>query len=336
MAERPGELNNVDKLDPISTTAGAGDDQFLERYSEDIEGSDRREFDADTSEQPEDTQQIKAQIEETRNQMGETIDAIQERLSFANISEQVSETVNNAIETAKDTAYDATIGKAVGFMKNVGDGVTHSGAFRTIKNNPFPLALIGLGTGLLVYQSYSRKGSYRRGNERDYDRRFYNRPDDRTSQSTFDSARGAVSGAASSAYSGVTETASSALEGVSNAAGTAYDKVTGVVDKTYTGAGDLANKAYDRVGEFGTVAQEKYDEYLEENPLALGALAVAVGAAVGFAIPSTRYEGKVMGDARENLMHKAQEAAGSLVDKAKHVATEAGQTIKDEAQALTQ
>ena len=39
-------------------------------------------------------------------------------------------------------------------------------------------------------------------------------------------------------------------------------------------------------------------EYLEDNPLALGALAVAVGAAVGFAIPSTRYEGQLMGEAR--------------------------------------
>jgi ElaB/YqjD/DUF883 family membrane-anchored ribosome-binding protein len=335
MAERPGELNNVDKLDPISTTAGAGGDQFLDRYSEDLSDSDQREFDAETGEQPEDTEQIKAQIEETRNQMGETIDAIQERLSFANISEQVSETVNSAIETAKDTAYDATIGKAVGFMKNVGDGVTHSGAFRTIKTNPFPLALIGLGTGLLIYQSYNRKGSYRRGYGQGYERRFYNRPDERSGESTFESARGAISDRASSAYTGVTEKASSALEGVSNVAGNAYEKVTGVVDKTYTGAGELANKAYDRVGEFGTVAQEKYDEYLEENPLALGALAVAIGAAVGFAVPSTRYEGKMMGEARETLMHRAQEAAGSLVDKAKHVATEAGETIKEEAQSLT-
>jgi predicted ribosome quality control (RQC) complex YloA/Tae2 family protein len=47
------------------------------------------------------TEEIKAKIEETRADMGETIDAIQERLSYANISEQVSEQVSNAIETAK-------------------------------------------------------------------------------------------------------------------------------------------------------------------------------------------------------------------------------------------
>src|SRR5215218_9702801 len=175
MAERPGELNNTDRLDPVSTTAGAGNDEFLERYSEDDTDTELRDFNADTGtdETPEETQQIKAQIEETRSQMGETIDAIQERLSIANIQEQVSETVSSAIESAKDTAYDATIGKAVNFMKNVGDGVSHSGAFRTVKQNPLPLALIGLGTGLLVYQSYSKKSTYRSGSRGYQDRRLY-------------------------------------------------------------------------------------------------------------------------------------------------------------------
>src|SRR5688572_20207201 len=124
MAEKSSELERVDKLDPISQSAGADKDEFLERYSADYSDSERRDF----GEAPEETEQIKARIEETRNQMGGTIDAIQGRLSLANISEQVSETVSSAIETAKDTAYDATIGKAVNFMKNFGDGVTHSEA----------------------------------------------------------------------------------------------------------------------------------------------------------------------------------------------------------------
>jgi len=100
MAEKSTELEKADDLDPVSTAAGA------EHY----EGTDSYELSSD--ETPEETEQLKAQIEQTRSQMGETIDAIQDRLSVANISEQVSERVNNAIETAKDTAYDATIGKA--------------------------------------------------------------------------------------------------------------------------------------------------------------------------------------------------------------------------------
>src|SRR5438552_2273887 len=149
MAEKTSELSSSGKK--------------LERY----EAPEYSESDA-----PEETEHIKAQIEQTRSQMGETIDRIQERLSFSNISDQVSETVNNAIETAKDTAYDATIGKAVNFMKNVGDEVSHTGAFRMVKKNPLPIALIGLGAGLLAYQSFNGKSSYR-GNGRTYSKGAY-------------------------------------------------------------------------------------------------------------------------------------------------------------------
>jgi len=335
MAEKSTELKKVDDLDPVSTTAGA---EGLESY--DRTGSlELRSDDA-----PEETDHIKAQIEQTRSQMGSTIDAIQDRLSFANISEQVTETVNNAIETAKDTAYDATIGKAVNFMKNVGDEVSHSGAFKAVKKNPLPLALIGLGAGLLAYQSYNGKSSGR-GNGRSYGKNFYDgRPADyampgstksgigETASRAFDG----ISDKAGAALESVSSSTSAALDSVSNTAGAAYDSVTGAVSNAYTGAGELATRAYDRAGEYGTIAYDKYDEVLEENPLALGAIAIAIGAAVGFSIPSTTYEGKVMGEARENLVQRAQDAAGTLVEKAKNVAAEAGQTIKEETRTLAQ
>ena len=328
MAEKSSELNKANDPNPVSTTTAADTD--LERY-------DRAEsYEMSSDDTPEETEQIKAQIEQTRNQMGETIDAIQDRLSLSNISEQVSERVSTAIETAKDTAYDATIGKAVNFMKNVGDEVSQSGAFRVVKRNPLPLALIGLGAGLLAYQSYSGKGS-RRGDGRRYaGNRLYSGGNPQADYARTGSTKSGIGDTAARTYDGISNKAGAALESVSNSAGAAYESVTGAVTNAYSGAGELASRAYDRAGEYGTIAYEKYDEYLEENPLALGALAVAVGAAVGFAIPSTRYEGQLMGEARENLMQRAQDAAGSLVDKAKHVAAEAGQTIKDEARTLTQ
>lgn len=320
MAEKSTELERVsDDLDPISTAGGAKD-SYLDPMSIDPE--------YEASDELDETEHIKAQIEATRSQMGETIDAIQDRLSFANISEQVSETVSNAIETAKDTAYDATIGKAVNFMRNVGDGVTHSGAFKTVRSNPFPFALIGLGAGLLAYQAYSGRGHSRFGNGRDR-RSMYDRGEGHDEPSRFDSAKRSIGSVANKTYEGISDTASTAVESVKGAASTAYEGVAGAVSTAYSGANDLAQKAYDRAGEYGTIAYDKYDHYLEENPLALGAIALAAGAAVGFAIPSTQLEGRLMGDARDNLMQKAQDAAGSLVDRAKRVATEAGETIKE-------
>jgi ElaB/YqjD/DUF883 family membrane-anchored ribosome-binding protein len=100
--------------------------------------------------------------------------------------------------------------------------------------------------------------------------------------------------------------------------------------------GDYAGKAYDRVGDLGSQARDHYDYYIEENPLAVGAVALALGAAVGMAIPSTRVENQLMGETREQLMQKAQDTAGDLVDRVKQVAGEAQRTISDEVKTQTQ
>ncbi|MEP7212569.1 MAG: DUF3618 domain-containing protein [Acidobacteriota bacterium] len=348
MAEKPGELVAKDSIDPIARTAGAEGDPFMDRYSSEITDSEKLELSDQTSDQPEETEHIKAQIEETRSQLGETIDAIQERLSFANVSEQVSEQVSNAIESAKDSAYKATIGKAVGFMKNLGNEISGTQAFRTVKSNPFPLVLIGLGAGLLAYQSYGRSkrpirglGKYKGGSyNTDYTgRSLAGRQssgsaagDESIASRTYDN----VTDAAGSAYSSVSDAAGSAYSSVAGAAGSAYDSVSGAVGNVASGAGDAMNRAYRSAGELGSKAQEQYEYYIEENPLAVGAVAAALGAAVGFAIPSTRVEGRLMGETRQQLMDKAQNAAGDLIEQTKRVAGEAGKTIKDEARALTQ
>jgi len=298
----------------LITTDASGDE---------LDPTDARR-DLEVRDAPPETETIRARIEETRKEMGETIDAIQDRLSFANISDQVSETVSNAIESAKETAYDATIGKAVNVMKNFGDGVSRSDAFRAVRNNPFPLALIGLGAGLLAYQAFGNSGR-RSGNGSGRQQLKGQGDGGKTSR-----------GVVGRAYDGISDRAESAIETVGEKANATYETVSGTLSDAYTGAGDAANRVYDRLGEYGTLAHEKYDEYVEENPLAVGAVALAVGAAVGFAIPATRHEDKLMGEARENLVNKAQEVAGTLVDRAKQAASEAGKTIQEEARSLTE
>ena len=73
-----------------------------------------------------------------------------------------------------------------------------------------------------------------------------------------------------------------------------------------------------------------YEYYKEEKPLAIAAAAMAVGAAIGLAIPSSRYEGELMGEASENLRAKAEDTASELVDKAKQVASDASQAVTKE------
>ena len=162
MAKRPGDITPGEGLTADSNRTEAD----LKRYSDDALSTESDTValdlaaDDDTSAE---TDQIKAKIEETRAGLGETIDKIQERLSFANISEQVSEQVNNAIETAKDSVYEATIGKVADFMKTQERDLTIINCYAA-KDNPLPFILIGVGAAFCLSglgKSSSRTMNYR-------------------------------------------------------------------------------------------------------------------------------------------------------------------------------
>jgi ElaB/YqjD/DUF883 family membrane-anchored ribosome-binding protein len=332
MVTKANELKRSDEHRVRSDDALLGTDPIADRYSQ--SGSEGYEMNNDLGEHPQETEHLKAQIEETRNQMGETIDAIQEKLSFANVSEQVSEHVSNAIESAKHSIYEATIGKAVTFMKDTGNELSNTNVVRTVRNNPIPIALIGIGAGLLAYQAYSGKGRNRsgRGNGKYLTGGRYNSKIDEQPVKVDDTSPSAESG-----YAGaIAKKASKAYESVANTASNTVSGVNEKLNEAYSSANDLAHRAYDTAGQYGTKLHDTYDHYIEEKPLAVGAIALGLGAAIGLAIPSSRYENELMGETRQGLMDKAQTAANDLIDKAKHVADEVGKTIKEEAQALTQ
>jgi len=312
MAEERTDIENTDRIDPSEYTTG--DDASREDIL-DLKDSNK-DYELSDDDTPAEAEQIKDQIEETRSQMGETIDAIQDKLSFSNLSDQVSEHVSNAVETAKVAVYDATIGKAANMMKNLSNDLSNSTVIRTAKNNPLPFILIGVGAGILAYQGYTGKLSYAR------DRRRYlkgPREHDMAARSSMTGTTG-MTGTSGETLGGVKDT-------VSTTASNALNKVSGAVDTAYSSAGEMVNKAYDKAGEVGTAAQDMYGRYIEENPLAVGAVALGLGAAIGLALPSTRYEGKMLGEAREQFLEKAQDTASHLLDKTKQVVTEANRNL---------
>ncbi len=275
-----------------------------------VEASRKEELDVDGDTEAEETEQIKDQIEETRVQMGETIDAIQERLSFSNLSEQVSEHVTNAVETAKDAVYAATLGRAVTIMKDIGNELSGSSIVKTARNNPLPFILIGAGAGLLAYQSLS--GKKNNGTRRKLSDDAQYRVKSLASAETKISSGDSMDGVAGK---------------VADAASSAYEKVSGAAGSVVSGAGEAVSSVYGSVGSIGSAARDQYDTYIEDNPLAVGAVALALGAAVGMAIPSTRYEGELLGNARGEIIERAQNTATDMIDKTKEAITDAGKNF---------
>lgn len=80
-------------------------------------------------------------------------------------------------------------------------------------------------------------------------------------------------------------------------------------------------------------AKTGFDGMLNENPMALGAIGIAVGALLGASLPTTEKEHRLMGDASARIKDKAKTAAStgySKVNEAAREATRAGGTTGSE------
>ena len=234
-----------------------------------------------------DAEQIRAEIEDTRADMSQTINEIQERLSPEHLMGQVKETVREAtigkVERVMETIGEVTepareaIGRAGSTIKEAGTSVGYS-----VWRNPIPLALIGLGVGMLFMRS-------RRGNGYDsWSRDTSPRP--KRQNLSF--------GYNESTFNQVKET-----------------------------AGNLANRSTEALNNLGSKAREganevsnRFGQLLRDNPLAVGAVAVAAGTAVGLALPSTRFESEYIGETSERLVDKAEEVARGAIDKVQDAA----------------
>jgi ElaB/YqjD/DUF883 family membrane-anchored ribosome-binding protein len=301
-----------------------------------------------------DTAEIRADIEQTRSQMGETIDAIQARLNPQHIGEQVKEQVREQIHEVTSTVREATIGRAEQMVRNAGESVNDAryGLMETIRANPIPAAMAAIGLGWLFMnrrsappRRYYDERSMRRG-ERYYagEAAYPYRPAAPYAYTQggydfdYDQARERDRNLAERAQHAAGGAVNKAQETVGNVADQARDAAGNVVGQARDAAGNLIDQARGTAGSLAGQAQYQarrventFESALGDNPLGLGALALALGAAVGFGLPQTERENQLMGEARESLVEKAQEVAQDTVEKAQRVAGDVAETAQQTA-----
>ena len=228
--------------------------------------------------------EVRESIEETRAEMSETVDAIQERLSPAHIKEEVKQAVTESARETRDRVQEA---------------VTHTtqaagqGVYDRIRANPVPVAMVGIGLGWLAMST----GGKDRSKTRQWD----------------DSQNG----------SGVLGSAS---ERLSAAGGQATHQLRDTTAAVQEQASELGHEAQAQVQR----ARGFLERALEENPLALGAAAVAAGAAVGMLVPESRRENELLGDARAAVQGQIAERAEQFTEKAEQVMQAVQETAKDD------
>ncbi|HRW07550.1 MAG TPA: DUF3618 domain-containing protein [Caldilineaceae bacterium] len=97
----------------------------------------------------ENSREIRQDIDETRRDMGRKIDAIQNQLSPEHLKIKAREVVDDVATSTADSLSE--------YMRNNMGDIGHSVA-HTLKQNPIPTALVGLGLGWLLIESFSSNG----------------------------------------------------------------------------------------------------------------------------------------------------------------------------------
>jgi hypothetical protein len=241
------------------------------------------------------TRELRAEIERTREDMSETVDAIQERLRPGNIAANAAASIR---ETASETTRDIAESEPVMYARA----------------NPIPIAMIGAGLAGVAWLAFGGRdasearyrGRYPRG------RAYADEPYAR--QGRFDRLdRGP--------YGDYSRGASVATD----ASGGMAERLGDVADDVRDRAGDAARRARRSATRARTTLQRTWDD----NPLLLGAASAVLGALIGMAVPETDMENEWMGERRDDMIEGVQQAVREKVEDVQNVAADAANQVKE-------
>jgi hypothetical protein len=299
-----------------------------------------------------DPEAVREEIEQTRAEMTGTIDEIQARLNPDRLKGQ-----------AKEAIHDATIGRVeyvVNDMQGLARGAGNT-ILGTIRQHPLPAALVGVGLGWLLVKGRETARSTQPGyppgyrqwergypmyDASSYDAPSYDAPSyDAPSYGTPDRGDYTDRGYAYSDQQGpgLRDRAGQATDQVQEKAGQltgqAQDKVGQVAGQARDTAQQVGQQVRGTAQQVGQQVQDQarqaqgwMQRTMRENPLTLGAVALALGAAVGMSVPETRPEHQLLGPARDNLVNKAQDATQDTVQRVQSGVREANDSAQDAAQ----
>lgn len=233
---------------------------------------------------------LEREVEEARSRIDRTVEALKDKMQpkelFDEATKMMSQTSNKALTTAVEQ----------------------------LRENPIPIALIGLGVAWLAI-SQTRRPSSASG----YPSGYYPTYEGYDEEETL---RAKVKAKADAAKARLAETAEQAKQRLASAQSQAGEGLASARGK----ASEYAHVAQEKAGEYGRQAKARFDETLDHEPLVIGAIGLAVGAAIGAALPASPVERRYFGPTRT----KAAEAAKQSLGQVKDVAQRAYDQVKDE------
>jgi hypothetical protein len=285
---------------------------------------------------------LQREIDQDRERIGQRIDAIQERMSPGQL-------VDEAIAYAKGSG-------GAEYVSNLG---------QALKNNPLPVALMGVSLAWLMAKGsapatgsatsqdtpdhplYVARGPVRRlGPPAVENGARYSHFTDTSGQrlKALTDERGHRAGhfvdEAGKSYRGFADASGNFITHIADETGAlldaasgwaqekwqqAKDATTGFGSATSHAVGSMSARTASGAGSLrdqtGKLNQAILTQF-RDQPLVGGALAFAVGAAIGAALPHTETEDKLLGDASDSTKDMAKSRAADAVEHGKEVASE--------------
>lgn len=274
-------------------------------------------------------------------------------------------------------SIDGVIRQAVDQVSEHGGDIGAS-VSRAVKDNPIALAVTGVGLAWLIFGDKAGAAQRtNRGSDGDANMEQYRRAtggkraadkgdnipnwlrdddEDHDGASIADRTRATLGSAGEHA----SNAADSVRSGVQQTATEAQDRVESLRDRLAEGTEQLSDEGRERViaareqvhharqaaMDHARKGQERIYDMFDEQPLISGALALAVGAAIGAALPRTEFEDENFGAQSDELIREAEQAlseerekigavASAAMDEARDIAKETRSSVEDAVERAT-
>ncbi|CAI8949759.1 DUF3618 domain-containing protein [Methylocaldum szegediense] len=250
-------------------------------------------------------EQIETDIERTRSQIAKTLDTIQKRFSPGQLLDQ-----------------------ALGYLDemHIGENFRRlsTNAGTVIKENPIPVSLLGIGfTWLALSGRAGTKGHLHlpRFTKPSHGMEGLHSLHGEVPRSEPYAAgggqgEGAIGERMEHVKGRVSDTVGHVRETLGDKASHVRHSVSDTMSSVREKAGDISHRAQDQAAQLGHAVQERYQHVAQDQPLLLGVLGLAIGAALGAFMPRTRMEDEMMGETRDRLAREARETGRDIMREA--------------------
>jgi len=227
--------------------------------------------------------EVEREVEQSRSELDRNMEALKSKMTPGQLFDEAARTMG-------------------------GTGQQIAGKFmEQAKENPMPLAVMGLGLAWLMTSS---------------------RKSERGAASWAEGASTGGTAGAAGLGQRAADMASSAGEGLADKAHAALDGGRSALGS----AREAAGAATDRVAQVGRRAQTGVMEAIEAEPLLMAAAGLLVGLAVGAALPATPAENRTLGGIRDRVVDKTQDLARTGLRQAGEATKAAYEGVKSELQ----